>query len=164
MVLGDPPWEYNDKADTGAVQGGGAEHHYPSMSIDELCALEIKAIVDQDAVLFLWVTSPLLIECRPVIGAWGFSYRSSFVWDKVKHNMGHYNSVRHELLLICGRGACAPVSPTLYDSVQVIERTGHSEKPEWFRQMIDDLYPEGKRIELFARGTVPAHWDTWGNE
>ena len=78
--------------------------------------------------------------------------------------LGHYNSVRHEFLLICGRGSCAPTKPTLYDSVQVIERTGHSEKPERFREIIDELYPEGRRLELFARREPPAPWERWGNE
>ena len=164
VVYADPPWAYNDKADAGAVQGKGAGHHYPTMSIQALCELPVKEICDPDAVLFLWVTSPLLAECFPVIEAWGFSYRACFVWDKVKHNMGHYNSVRHEFLLICGRGSCAPKNPTLYDSVQVIQRTGHSEKPEAFRAIIDSLYSGGRRIELFARQAPQPPWQSWGNE
>ena len=134
------------------------------MSIAELCALDIKGIVEDDAVLFLWVTSPLLAECWPVIEAWGFRYKTSFVWDKVRHNFGHYNSVRHELLLICTRGSCTPDDKTLHDSVVTIERTEkHSEKPEEFRKMIDELYPLGKRIELFARKKVEG-WDAYGDE
>jgi len=164
VIYADPPWNYNDKADAGAVQAGGAEKYYPVLSIKDLCALDVNGICDQDCVLFMWTTSPLLVECAPVIKAWGFRYRASFVWDKVKHNMGHYNSVRHEFLLICGRGSCAPTKPTLYDSVQVIERTGHSEKPERFRAIIDELYPEGRRLELFARREPPAPWERWGNE
>jgi N6-adenosine-specific RNA methylase IME4 len=50
------------------------------------------------------------------------------------------------------------------DSVQVIERTGHSEKPERFRELIDELYPTGKRVELFARTPPPPPWEGWGNE
>ena len=99
-----------------------------------------------------------------MIDAWGFKYRATFVWDKVKHNMGHYNSVRHEFLLICGRGSCAPTKPKLHDSVQVIERTGHSQKPEEFRAIIDQMYPLGRRVELFARRQPPQPWDSFGNE
>jgi N6-adenosine-specific RNA methylase IME4 len=45
-----------------------------------------------------------------------------------------------------------------------IERTGrHSEKPEEFRKLIDTLYPNGPRIELFARTAVEG-WERWGNE
>jgi N6-adenosine-specific RNA methylase IME4 len=164
VLYADPPWSYNDKADAGSVQAGGTGIHYPSMSIAELCALPIRPICDDHAVLFLWVTSPLLAECWPVIEAWGFAYKASFVWDKVKHNMGHYNSVRHELLLLCTRGSCTPDSAEWFDSVQSVERTTHSAKPEIFRSIIDTLYPIGKRLELFARSVAAPGWAVWGNE
>ena len=160
VVYADPPWCYGDKRDGNTT---GAEDHYPSMTIEELAAMPVVDFVDDNAVLFIWVTSPLLEECFEVIRAWGFKYKTSFVWDKVKHNMGHYNSVRHEFLLICTRGSCVPDNRTLYDSVQVIERTGHSVKPEQFRQLIDTLYEHGPRIELFARRSIPG-WEVWGNE
>jgi N6-adenosine-specific RNA methylase IME4 len=134
------------------------------MTIAELCAMDIKSIVEPNAVLFLWVTSPLLDECWPVIKAWGFEYKTSFVWDKVKHNFGHYNSVRHEFLLICTRGSCTPDSKELIDSVVEVERdNNHSGKPERFREIIDQLYSHGKRIELFARKKTKG-WEVYGNE
>jgi N6-adenosine-specific RNA methylase IME4 len=51
----------------------------------------------------------------------------------------------------------------LYDSVVTEERTEHSRKPEVFYEMIETLYPKGKRIELFAR-TKRAGWHRWGFE
>jgi len=66
-------------------------------------------------------------------------------------------------LLIATRGSCQPEVKKLFDSVQTIERTRHSEKPEEFRQIIDTLYPTGKRIELFARKKAEG-WDCYGNE
>jgi N6-adenosine-specific RNA methylase IME4 len=161
--LADPPWSYHDKADAGSVQAGGAALHYPTMTIAELCALPVSTIFTDDAVLFLWVTSPLLFESLPVVHAWGFTYKASFVWDKVRHNMGHYNSVRHEYLLVCTRGRCTPDHVELFDSVQSIERTTHSTKPAAFRRIIDTLYPNGRRIELFARERVDG-WDAYGFE
>ena len=158
VIYADPPWSYGDKQDTEKL--GGAVKHYPTMSIEELCNLPIPA--EDNAVLFMWVTSPLLEECFEVINAWGFKYKSSFVWDKVAHNMGHYNSVRHEFLLICTKGSCTPDIPKLFDSVVSIERTEHSRKPPEFREMIDTLYPAGGRLELFAREETEG-WDVWGN-
>ena len=163
VIYADPPWAYSDKCEDGAVQAGGSERHYPAMTLVELCALPIRELADDNAVLFLWATSPMLPEAMTVATAWGFAYKASFIWDKIKHNMGHYNSVRHELLLICTRGSCLPDSKELIDSVQSIERTEHSVKPEAFRVIIDQLYPAGKRIELFARRKV-ANWEAWGNE
>jgi len=164
VLYADPPWRYDDKCDAGAIQAGGAEKHYPAMSIADLCALSIADLCDDDAVLFLWTTSPMLEVAFTVIKAWGFAYKTSFVWDKVKHNMGHYNSVRHEFLLVCTRGSCTPDVKKLFDSVVVCERSKtHSEKPTIFREMIDTLYPNGRRLELFARVRTE-NWDAWGAE
>lgn len=160
VIYADPPWQYgNTQPDYHVTQ----DDHYATMSLSDICALPVIDIVEDNAVLFIWATSPILEEVFQVIKAWGFKYKASFVWDKIKHNMGHYNSVRHEMLLICVRGSCQPDTPKLYDSVISEERTEHSKKPETFRQIIDVLYPRGKRIELFARRKIDG-WDIYGNE
>ena len=165
VIYADPPWRYgNTQPDYHEVQ----DDHYPTMTVKEICDLEIgdrkvAEVALDDAVLFLWVTSPILEESFEVIKAWGFKYKASFVWDKVKHNMGHYNSVRHEFLLIGVRGSCQPDENQLFDSVQSIERTEHSAKPEEFRNIIQTLYPYGTRIELFARQEHEG-WDYFGNQ
>ena len=164
IIYADPPWRYNDRCSEGGIQAHGVEIHYPTMSLSELKALDIPNLAADNSVLFLWVTSPLLEDGLELCRAWSFSYKAQFIWDKIKHNMGHYNSVRHEILLVCTRGSCTPDNIKLYDSVQTIERTTHSKKPEQFRKIIDDIYRQGKRIELFARGNVPEGWVAWGNE
>ena len=157
----DPPWQYGNQL---TEKYGAAVNHYPTMSINELCEMPIADMTQENAVLFLWTTSPLLKESFEVIEAWGFKYKTSFIWDKVKTGMGHYNSVRHEFLLICTKGSCTPDIDKRFDSVQSIERSDvHSEKPEEFRQIIDTLYPHGKRIELFARKQTEG-WEVFGNE
>ena len=163
VIYSDPAWSYNDKQET--PQLGGAAKHYDTMSVSEICSLPVKEISEKDSVLFLWVTSPLLEDAFLVIKAWGFKYKTSFVWDKVKHNMGHYNSVRHEMLLIATKGSCTPDNKKLYDSVQSIERNdNHSEKPIEFLNIIDDLYNYGNKLEMFCRNIKKDKWYGWGNE
>ena len=115
VLYADPLWKYDN---SGLDDYGHAERHYPTLTIDELTALEVPSIVENNAVLFLWVPSPLLEEAFEVINAWEFKYKTAFVWDKIKHNYGHYNSVRHEFLLVCTRGSCTPDAHHLFDSVQ----------------------------------------------
>lgn len=160
IIYADPPWTYGNMRFDGATM---PDDHYPVMTIDELCELPIKEAAENDAVLFLWVTSPILEDAFRVIKAWGFEYKTSFVWDKVKHNMGHYNSVRHEFLLVCTRGSCQPDVMKLFDSVVTVERGKHSEKPEAFREIIDHLYIHGNRIELFATKQTEG-WVAYGND
>ena len=160
IIYADPPWQYGNTMPDYTTQ---PDDHYPLMSIEQLCLLPVKDISLDDSVLFLWVTSPILEDSFKVINAWGFKYKASFIWDKVKHNMGHYNSVRHELLLIAVKGSCQPDEAKLYDSVQTIERNGHSEKPEIFREIINTIYPHGPRVELFSRKKVDG-WEVYGNQ
>lgn len=163
VIYADPAWSYNDKQDT--PQLGGAAKHYSTMTVEEICKLPVNQISEKDSVLFLWVTSPLLEDAFTVIKRWGFKYKTSFVWDKVKHNMGHYNSVRHEFLLIATKGSCTPDNKTLYNSVQTIERNdNHSEKPIEFLNIIDNLYNYGDKLEMFCRHIKKEKWYGWGNE
>ncbi|MCH8874973.1 ParB N-terminal domain-containing protein [candidate division KSB1 bacterium] len=165
VIYCDPPWRYNDSGViTENDNYGRAERHYPTMSLSELRELSIKEIADDNAILFMWSTSPMLESAFILVESWGFRYKTSFIWDKIKHNFGHYNSVRHELLLVCTRGSCTPDNLKLFDSVQQIERTRvHSEKPEEFRKIIETLYTWGNKIELFARKRTSG-WDVWGNQ
>lgn len=163
----DPPWKYSDTRLGLEWAYGPAENHYPPMTITELCAMEIPA--DENAVMFLWTTSPMLEVAFKVLKAWKFQYKTSFVWYKKRHNFGHYNSVRHEFLLIATRGSCTPGVSKLFDSVVSIEREAHSAKPEYFYEIIETIYPEemfGKALELFRRSNEPPRpgWVGWGNE
>lgn len=166
IMYADPPWSYgNTQPDYHTEQ----RDHYPVMTLDEICDLEIGGVpviskAEDDAILFLWVTTPILLEAFDVIETWGFEYKAQFIWDKIKHNMGHYNSVRHELLLICTRGSCQPDVRKLFDSVVSIERTEHSRKPEYFYEIIETLYPQGRRLEIFGRGAARSGWDIFGYE
>ena len=160
VIYADPPWSYgNTQPDYHTEQSD----HYPTMELKDICALPVKELAMDDAVLFIWVTSPTLEESFQVIKAWGFKYKASFVWDKIKHNMGHYNSVRHEFLLIAVRGSCQPDVARLFDSVYSSEREGHSKKPHFFYEVIDTTYPHGPRIEMFARNTREG-WASYGQQ
>jgi N6-adenosine-specific RNA methylase IME4 len=156
ILYADPPWQYgNTQPDYHTEQ----RDHYPVMPLADICALPIRDWCEDNAVLFLWVTSPMLAECFQVVAAWGFTYKANFVWDKIKHNMGHYNSVRHEFLLICVRGSCQPDCSTLIDSVQNIERGEHSAKPVEFFDIIETLYTHGPKLQIFPR----KHRDGWAD-
>lgn len=164
VLYADPPWRYAQVID----KYGPAERHYATMETPDIMAVPVQERAAPDSVLFLWSTVPKHEEALDVMAAWGFAFRAMFVWDKVLHNYGHYNSVRHGMLLLGRRGQPPPVK-RLLDSVVVEERTAHSRKPERFREIIDEMYPplEGRlvdRIELFARGAVPKWWRSWGDE
>ena len=158
VIYADPPWEYRNTGVEGAVS-----KEYPTMSITELCKLPIEPLANKDAVLFMWVTNPLLQECFPVLESWGFEYKTNFCWHKSNRNTGVGFYVRgvHELLLISIKGSCLPVETPL--SIIKANAGKHSQKPDSVYGIIEKMYPNGKYIELFARCKRKG-WNSWGNE
>ena len=162
VVYADPPWRYEHppNGDSRNV----IENHYPTMALEEICALPVNELAAEDAVLYMWATAPKLIECAKVIEAWGFVYRTNLVWIKDKIGMGYYARNQHELLLVARRGDLPPPRPEdRVSSVVHADRTEHSVKPQIFHELIERWYPEQPKIELFSRMARPG-WAAWGNQ
>jgi N6-adenosine-specific RNA methylase IME4 len=161
VIYADPPWRYEHSE----TESRKIESHYPSMALDEICDLPVSEIATPDAVLFLWATSPKLVEAMLVIEDWGFTYRTCLVWDKERVGMGYYARQQHELLLVATRGSL-PVPEPSNRPPSVIRRRRddkHSQKPTEFYEVIEKMYPEYDKLELFARESREG-WDAWGNE
>ena len=161
IIYADPPWRYEHvKTENRAI-----ENHYPTMDLDEICALPVSDIATPDSVLFLWTTSPKLAESMQVIDAWGYTYRTCMVWDKDRIGMGYYARQQHELLLIATRGSVpVPEPENRPPSVIRLRRDDeHSAKPAEFYTMIERMYPELRKLEMFAR-TRRDGWAAWGNQ
>jgi N6-adenosine-specific RNA methylase IME4 len=160
VIYADPPWRYEHVE----TENRAIENHYPTLELAEICALPVSALAADDALLFLWATSPKLAEAMQVIEAWGFNYRTCMVWVKDVIGMGYYARQRHELLLIAVKGhPPVPATAARPDSVQEWPRGRHSEKPHLFYDLIERMYPNWARLELFARNTR-AGWACLGNE
>lgn len=160
VIYADPPWRY-EHAESVTRE---IENHYPTMTLDDICAMPVAALATDDAALFLWATSPKLAEALRVVEAWGFSYRTCAVWHKPQIGMGYYFRQQHELLLIATRGDMpAPPPAARPGSVVTVDRGRHSTKPAEFAEIIERMYPTLPRIELFCR-SPRAGWAVWGNQ
>jgi N6-adenosine-specific RNA methylase IME4 len=164
VILADPPWRYNDTRGMCGYERSAAEDYYPTMSLQELCDLDVGGLAADDSVLFCWATAPMLPEALEVIKAWGFTYKTFIAWDKRAGAFGNYHNGRLEPLLLATRGSCLPDADKREDQLQVWPRGRHSAKPLEIQAMIDRMYPHGPRIELFCRGAPPGGWAAWGNE
>jgi N6-adenosine-specific RNA methylase IME4 len=155
----DPPWSY----DFSAVRGNPNDH-YATMTDEEIMRMIVPAA--DNAVLFLWVPYPKNREAFDLVDAWGFKYKSKIIWVKDKIGTGHYVRAKHEELFICvkGDGLGIPAEADRPPSIIEAERTEHSKKPEIFYSILERMYPNRTRIELFARGKAREGWKTWGLE
>jgi N6-adenosine-specific RNA methylase IME4 len=98
------------------------------------------------------------------MAAWGFRYHTGFVWDKEIIGTGYWNRNQHEHLLIGIRGT--PENP--YESLRVSsiyreKRGEHSAKPAFFYDWISKVWPDKRKLEMYARNPRPG-WAVWGNE
>jgi N6-adenosine-specific RNA methylase IME4 len=163
VIYADPAWRYEPYSrETGMDRS--ADNHYPTMTDDEIAAFAASSSAAEDSVLFLWATAPMLTVALDVMSKWGFTYKTHIIWNKDKDGTGYWARNRHELLLIGTRGDVpAPAPGDQPSSVIEAPRGKHSEKPAKFRELIEQMFPNLSRVELFAR-TKPEGWDAWGNE
>ena len=77
VIYADPPTE----DDFGHTKRD-VEHHYPTMSWDDLKALPVEEIATDDAVLYLWASPHMVHKMLEVMARWGFDYRAHMVWMK----------------------------------------------------------------------------------
>ncbi len=157
VIYADPPWQYQN---IGFDES--AEKQYPTMSVEEICALPIQELIIDEAVLFLWVTNAFISEGLQVCKAWGFEYKTNFAWIKNSGpSMGWFTKSRHELLFIATKGEGLHPSEKFLSWFEGKVRK-HSQKPECVYEMIEKMYP-GPYIELFAR-IKRKRWNSWGIE
>jgi N6-adenosine-specific RNA methylase IME4 len=159
LVYCDPPWRY-DFAET---ENRKIENQYPTMSIDDICNMTLPNL-DDNTLLLMWATSPKLLEALKVIEAWGFTYKTHSMWDKVNFGMGYWFRGQHELLIVATKGKVSPPdTDNRNSSVYVEKRTKHSRKPHFYYDWIEKAFPNTNKIELFSRNKRDG-WEVWGNE
>lgn len=159
IIYADPPWQYENSGFENS-----AESNYPTMPLQKICDLPIQDLCTDESVLFLWATNPLLKEAFDVMDAWGFTYKTNFAWIKDKaRGWAWWAKSKHELLLVGVKPKSG--TPTKnYDSAFTEKRENkHSKKPEFVYEMIEDMFPNLKYVELFARNTREG-WSGWGNQ
>lgn len=167
IIYADPPWTYQDKANAGER---GASHKYSTMSVAQLCALDIEAIAARDCLLAMWWVAPMPREALRVIDAWGFKLRTmkGFTWRKTtKHGaehfgMGHWSRANTEDCLFATRGSPKRISAGVRQLISAQVRE-HSRKPDQVRDALVRLMGDVPRIELFAR-QEHAGWHAWGDQ
>ena len=179
-VMADPPWRFQNR--TGKI---APEHkrlaRYPTMTLEEICALPVSEHLEDRAHCYLWVPNALLPEGLQVLSAWGFDYKSNIIWQKVRKDggpdgrgVGFYFRNVTEILLFGTRGKNVRTLGPGRSQVNFIEgdepdgdllktrKREHSRKPDEQYKIIETC-SRGPFLELFGRG-VREGWTVWGNQ
>lgn len=171
-LLADPPWPFRWSGGVGGAHRNATPMTYPLMDLEEIKAMPVREITEDDAHLFLWMTPEMHREGAgvAVARAWGFTPVDEIIWEKPNIGMGVFPRHVHEPLLICRRGTLPFAGPRDVRSVQRWSQRHagngggkvHSAKPDAALDLIERVSP-GPYVELFAR-RARFGWDYLGNE
>lgn len=163
VIYADPPWPYE------------CGLPYQTMSFTEISRLPIKIITENDAVCFLWATTPFLPQAFDTLNAWGFEYKTMLTWVKTYGNArGSWFRINTEHLLVGIKGN-VPAFQMAASNVYLSEPTRHSQKPDYFRHLVTEaaekVLPSTHKLELFARArkgvsdsNIYSGWEVYGNQ
>ncbi len=190
IIYADPPWPYYGDP----KKSGAAGKHYSLMEIEDIKAMDIQSITAENAVCFMWATSPKLDMALETLKSWGFTYNNvCFIWRKATKEMvpitlsgplGSFTKVGNTEFLLIGSTAKDGKSPWKGQGIHIrgsrikqwwdleepivvdAVRMEHSRKPDIFRELIVELVGDKSRVELFARRAANDNdgFDVWGNQ
>lgn len=177
----DPPWKtkagrafngykiVNGKQIFNSSSNKTRDLPYETMSVEEICAMPLGAVCDDNCHLYLWVTNQYLMEARQVITAWGFKYSTTLVWAKnpMGGGLGGAFKITTEFLIFATKGKLPAKDKHIgtWFNIKREYKNGfpcHSRKPKFFSELIEKISP-GPYLEVFARINHPG-WDVYGNQ
>ena len=170
LILTDPPWRQS-KGGKKSVRplSSGEELDYPVISLDEIQRhlLEATKHTEENAIMFLWTIDKYLHEAEEMVRILGWKLHARMVWNKVTGIPAAF-TIRygHEYLLYLYKGKFLPVAKNERGKIHTVfteQVKRHSQKPEISYQIIERLYPETTKLEMYARNKRDG-WDVWGNE
>lgn len=166
-VVIDPPWPI-----TMAGRFKNPRHHrpdrlpYPTMTLDEIKAVDIPSITNPGGHVYLWATNSYLKTAFQVLEEWGVRYHLTLVIIKpsgMAPSCGWVFGTEFCLLGFLGRPAQRFTRTGPLNWWRSPSRSGyHSTKPDAFYQEVELTSP-GPRIDIFARRVRPG-WDSVGDE
>lgn len=165
-ILADPPWKQTLDGNWKRRPNRATRLPYPTMTVQEICALPIGELADAGTHLWLWTTNEYLEAGFAVMRAWGFKYLAPITWVKPS-GCGAWFSHRTQTMLFGYRSP--PAMAAKYRPTEIHANAGrHSAKPNESYELIESVSAT-PRVEIFARPWTPMFpwrdgWDVWGNE
>ncbi|KAG2497446.1 hypothetical protein HYH03_004601 [Edaphochlamys debaryana] len=170
-IMMDPPWQLATANPTRGVALG-----YSQLADDAISRLPVPQLQREGGLLFVWVINAKYKWTLDLFDRWGYRLVDEVVWVKMTVNRrlakshGYYLQHAKEICLVAKKGdppALRHVSARDGVGSDVIfsERRGQSQKPEEIYDLVEQLVPNGRYLELFARkNNLRNFWVSVGNE
>jgi N6-adenosine-specific RNA methylase IME4 len=170
IIYADPPWKQSKGGKKSVRQNSsGKPLDYPVLSISEIEQIlsQAASLTEGNSVLFLWTIDKYLFEAQRIAESLGYKLHARMIWNKVTGIPAAF-TIRygHEYLLYMYKEKLTPVAKEERGKIHSVfteQVTRHSKKPMIAYEIIERLYPDCKKLELFARNQRDG-WDCWGDE
>lgn len=164
LVYADPPWKQT-KGGLRKIrpkQKKGLD--YPTLELKDIKNILMRY---SSPVLFIWTIDKFLFECQNICEELGYKLHARIIWDKT-NGIAPAFTIRFskEYLLWMYKKPMLKIDSNVrgkHRDIIIEKSTKHSKKPIKAYELIESLYPNKSRIELFARYERDG-WDNWGNE
>ncbi len=162
IIYADPPWKQIKGGLRKCRPNQGKELDYKTLSIAEIKDIFNSFSAD---ILFVWTIDKFLWNTEQMFK--DYKLHARIIWDK-ENGIAPAFTIRysHEYLLWFYKSPMLPIAKEMrgkYTTVLREKSTKHSKKPLCAYEMIEKLYPNSTKLELFARNKRSG-WDVWGNE
>jgi len=164
LVYADPCWNQKKGGLREVRPKQDRKLDYPTLNLKE-----IKFILSQfdSKILFLWTIDKYLFDAQKIAEDLGYKLHARIIWDK-ENGVAPAFTIRFskEYLLWMYKPPMLKIAKEMRGKFRDVLReksTKHSKKPICAYELIEKLYPDCKKIELFARCRRQG-WDVWGNE
>ena len=170
LIYADPAWRQSKGGKKKVRQNSsGKPLDYNTCTLDEIKNHLNKAaeITNENSILFLWTIDKYLFEAQKMAEELGYKLHARMVWNKVTGIPAAF-TIRfgHEYLLYMYKGKFTPVAIEERGKIHSVfteKARKHSQKPDVAYEIIERLYPNAKKLEMYARNSRSG-WDCWGLE
>jgi N6-adenosine-specific RNA methylase IME4 len=160
----DPPWA-SEPGDDAKDHGARGYYPYPTMTPEQIAALDVPSILHADASVWMWITNFHLLrgDHLGIAKAWDLKPVALLTWVKRKWGQGQRarGTTEHLIQMVRGDVLCLG-----YDTRTDFTGEGgeHSQKPIEAYALVEKLSPAPRYFEMFSRGAPRENWDMHGNE
>ena len=170
VLMIDPPWLKKKGGLRKARPNQGRNLDYETMPTDEIFDLLDANILNnttENHAVFLWTIEQYLNDCDKYMEQRGYRRHCRFIWDKM-NGVAPAFTVRysHEYLIWYYKEKMLPIAKEQQGKFMTVfseKAREHSRKPEYAYKMIEALYPNENRIDVFSREKREG-WCQFGNQ
>lgn len=167
VIMMDPPWQLATANPTRGVSLG-----YSQLTDHSIADLPIPKL-QKNGFIFVWVINAKYQWTLEQFKKWGYEFVDEIVWVKVTNSRrlakshGFYLQHAKEVCLVGRRGEKPPgmSDKAVGSDIIFAPRRGQSQKPTEIYELIEEMVPGGKYLEIFARkNNLRDYWVSVGNE